>query len=214
MGPVATVYIDAFNLYRRALQGTPYRWLDVRAMCEQILTKFDVGSVKYFTAHVKAPKNDPQVTLRQRTYLEALQAHSGVEIHLGQFRRDRRWMESHPYEEDEEGAPVKVQVRKTEEKGSDVNLATHLVWDALHEASDAFVVLSNDSDLVTPIRRLVQEKGALVGIISPVANPSRALMGTGAFQKQLRQGVLANSQLPDPVVDGEGHIWRRPESWR
>lgn len=100
-----------------------------------------------------------------------------------------------------------------EEKGSDVNLATHLVWDALHEAGDAFVVLSSDSDLVTPIRRLVQEKGALVGIIFPVVHPSRALMETGAFPKKLREGVLANSQLPDPVVDGEGRIWRRPESW-
>lgn len=146
-------------------------------------------------------------------YLEALQIHSEVEVHLGQFRRDPRWMESHPYEEDEDGAPVMVQVRKTKEKGSDVNLATHLVWDALHQSADAFVVLSNDSDLVTPIRRLVQEKGALVGIIVPVAHPSRALMETGAFPKQLREGVLANSQLPDPVVDGEGRIWRRPESW-
>ena len=109
MKPLVTAYIDAFNLCRRALRGTPHRWLDVRAMCEQTLGNVEVGSIKLVTAHVKAPKGDPGMTLRQRTYLEALQVHSGVAIHLGQCRRDRRWMESHPCEAHEVGAPALVE---------------------------------------------------------------------------------------------------------
>jgi len=35
----------------------------------------------------------------------------------------------------------------TEEKGSDVKLATHLVWDAAHHDMDVALVMSNDSDL-------------------------------------------------------------------
>ena len=109
MKPLVTAYIDAFNLCRRALQGTPHRWLDVRAMCLQTLGNVEVGSIKLVTAHVKAPKGDPGMTLMQRTYLEALQVHSGEAIHLGQFRRDRRWMESRPYEQDEVAAPALVE---------------------------------------------------------------------------------------------------------
>lgn len=78
-------------------------------MCVQTLGNVEVGSIKLVTAHVKAPKGDPGMTLMQRTHLEALQVHSGMEIHLGQFRRDRRWMESDPCEADEVGAPALIE---------------------------------------------------------------------------------------------------------
>jgi len=44
-----------------------------------------------------------------------------------------------------------------EEKGSDVNLACHLVNDAWAGRFDAAVVISNDTDLVEPIRIVTQE---------------------------------------------------------
>ncbi len=36
------VYIDGFNLYYRALKGTPYKWLDLDAFCRKLLPKNDV----------------------------------------------------------------------------------------------------------------------------------------------------------------------------
>ena len=117
MKPLVTAYIDAFNLCRRALRGTPHRWLDVRAMCVQTRGNVVVGSIKLVTAHVKAPKGDPGMTLRQRTYLEALQVHSGVAIHVGQCRRDRRLMESHPCEAHEVGAPALVETLVKQQAG-------------------------------------------------------------------------------------------------
>ena len=50
-----------------------------------------------------------------------------------------------------------VLVFKVEEKGSDVNLASHLLFDAFRGAFDAAAVLSNDSDLVEPIRIVTKE---------------------------------------------------------
>ena len=50
-------------------------------------------------------------------------------------------------------------VPQTEEKGSDVNLASHLLLDAFKHASDTAVVISNDSDLRVPIRFAEQELG-------------------------------------------------------
>ena len=44
-----------------------------------------------------------------------------------------------------------VRVMKTEEKGSDVNLATYLLVDAFEDRFDVAVIISNDSDLKEPI---------------------------------------------------------------
>lgn len=98
----------------------------------------------------------------------------------------------HPWQYDEFGRPVTVRVRKTEEKGSDVNLATHLVADALHNSADAYVV---------------------VGLIMPSATPSKALVKTQPhIIRQIRTGVLAAAQLPLILTDGKGEF-RKPEGW-
>ena len=48
--------------------------------------------------------------------------------------------------------PKFATVVKTEEKGSDVNIATHMVHDAHLGLYDTAVVISNDSDLVEPVK--------------------------------------------------------------
>ena len=55
-----------------------------------------------------------------------------------------------------------VQVMKSEEKGSDVNIASYLLVDAFDDDYEAAVVVSNDSDLAEPIRRAVL---ALIGSV-------------------------------------------------
>lgn len=62
---------------------------------------------------------------------------------------------------------TKVEVVITEEKGTDVNLATHLVYDSCNDAFDVAAVLSNDSDLVTPIVFAREKCGKVVGVINP-----------------------------------------------
>jgi len=46
----------------------------------------------------------------------------------------------------------RVWVDKTEEKGSDVNLATHLLHDGFRGMFEAAVLITNDSDLTEPVR--------------------------------------------------------------
>ncbi len=53
-----------------------------------------------------------------------------------------------------------VQVAKVEEKGSDVNLASHLVRDALLNHFDEALVLSNDTDMA------LMRDGSIVNILS------------------------------------------------
>jgi hypothetical protein len=48
--------------------------------------------------------------------------------------------------------PNSMEVFKTEEKGSDVDLETHLLMDVFLGHYEAAIVITGDSDLVTPIR--------------------------------------------------------------
>lgn len=54
-------------------------------------------------------------------------------------------------EQDVPDARFMASVARREEKGSDVNVASHLLIDVLTERVDAAVVISNDSDLAYPV---------------------------------------------------------------
>jgi len=69
-----------------------------------------------------------------------------------------------------------VIVLKTQEKGSDVNLATFLLRYGFLDQYDAAVVVANDSDLHEPIRVVRVELAKIVGILNPHWMPSRALV--------------------------------------
>jgi predicted transcriptional regulator len=60
------IYVDGFNLYYRALKGTPYKWLNLEALARHMLRPTNqITAVKYFTARVSARPNDPDQPVRQ-----------------------------------------------------------------------------------------------------------------------------------------------------
>jgi hypothetical protein len=103
-------------------------------------------------------------------------------------------------------------VIKTEEKGSDVNLATYLLIDGFDDAYELAVIISNDSDLLEPIRVVTQRLGKPVGILNPHRVPSVALLPHAKFVKQIRRGVLARSRFPDVLRDAKGSF-SKPVGW-
>ncbi|MEX6509174.1 hypothetical protein [Jiella sp. M17.18] len=81
-----------------------------------------------------------------------------------------------------------VQVAKVEEKGSDANLASHLVRDAMLDRFYEAFVISNDTDLIESIRIVTQEVGKRVGLVAPRRSrgseapiPSPSLRAVGSF---------------------------------
>lgn len=79
------VYVDGFNLYYRALKGTPHKWLDILALVRNLLdADNDIQKIRYFTAPVSG-KLDPGQPVRQDTYLRALRTLPCVEVHFGNF---------------------------------------------------------------------------------------------------------------------------------
>lgn len=211
--PTIRVYVDGQNLFRRALKGTPYLWLDVVRLCQEVLPRYGVVQVKYFTALVRTSPHDLQAGARQRVYLDALSESPLLDIHLGFFRRDVVRMAVHPWSVDAEGLPITSRVKRTIEKGSDVNLATHLIWDALHGEADAYAVLSNDSDLATPIRMLRDRKDLDVGVVSPSVDVAAQLHSAAAWQRSIRPGALRRCQLPEVVSLTSGRVASKPREW-
>jgi len=204
------VYVDGFNLYYGAVRGTPYKWLNIRRLSELLLPGHSIDAVKYFTARVSARKDDPQKPSRQQIYLRALRTLPGLEIVYGSFlSHDVMMLLADP----PPGAPKFVKVTKTEEKGSDVNLATHLMHDAYLRRFDSAVLITNDSDLLEPIRIVRRELNLEVGILNPHnQNPSRVLLQHASFVKQIRAGALRASQFPDELTDSKG-LFRKPNAW-
>jgi hypothetical protein len=211
-GPTANVYIDGFNLYYGCLRDTPYRWLDIGAFCHKLIPRNPIKRIRYFTARVSARPGNPDGPARQDAYLRALGTVPGLSLHFGHFQHasGRALLVNQS-----PGEPRTAEVFKIQEKGSDVNLATYLLMDAVREDSEIAVVVSNDSDLEEPIRIAIHELRLPVGLVNPhdVYKRSRRLLELDPlFFKQVRARALAACQFPQILKDAQGEI-RRPSGW-
>jgi uncharacterized LabA/DUF88 family protein len=111
--------------------------------------------------------------------------------------------------------PTFIEVINNEEKGSDVNLATHLVLDGCRDAYDVAVIISNDSDLEEPLRVTKRELGKVVGLISPLRGnqpSSPQLVRHADFVKRIRDKQLQASQFPLTLTDAGG-TFHKPPAW-
>jgi hypothetical protein len=110
---------------------------------------------------------------------------------------------------------IKARVFTMEEKGSDVNLAVHLVNDAWACGFDAAIVISNDTDLVEPIRIVAQQLGKPVYLLTPPGRYGAAspLVKVATHQRHIRQAHLNASQFPDPLSDSNGAAITKPAGW-
>ena len=200
------VYIDGFNLYYGALKDTPYKWLNLDHLCRHLLPKNEIVGLKYFTATVSARPHDPDQPIRQQIYLRALQTLPHLEIIYGHFLAHEIYM---PRADD----PTRtVKVLKTEEKGSDVNLAAHLVNDGHRGRYETAVLITNDSDLLESVKMVRYELNLPVGILNPQRRPSWVLKQHATFIKTIRRGVLRASQFPKRLRDANGQF-HKPASW-
>jgi len=206
------VYVDGFNLYYgiryydRNAQN--YRWLDLLKLSQRLLPSHQIGRVRYFRAQVDG-RGDPGSPLRQQIYWRALQTLPNLTIHKGQFLSNSIRM---PLANPPQNGPRTVEVWKTEEKGSDVNIATYLLLDCFRQDYDMAVVISNDSDLIEPIMAVRKEFGCSVGVFNPQQGFSNALKRAATFYTKIQEQHLASSQFPPSIQVGNSTI-TRPREW-
>lgn len=104
-----------------------------------------------------------------------------------------------------------TEVHTMEEKGSDVNLAAHLLNDAWKGQFDAAVVISNDTDLITPIQMVSVERGKPVYVVCP----GRWAMAPGlervaTHKRHIHPAMLQAAQFPQVIP---GTTITKPISW-
>jgi hypothetical protein len=205
------VYIDGFNLYYGALKPNPsLKWLDLQALGTSLATSLAPGVdvwVRYFTAKVDA--REPASQGRQRQYIAALRSLPLVSIHYGHFTTHTTFM---AMVNPPPRGPSTVEVFKTEEKGSDVNLATFLLLDGSDGLYQQAIVISDDSDLAEPVAQANARFGP-VHVVSPRNRYLRALASGAKSWTGLSQATLAGCQLPSPILLPTGNTVYRPPQW-
>ena len=206
-----SIYIDGLNLYHGSVQGTQFKWLDLFKFCRNVIGKningssYNIDTIKYFTA----PAPNPNSSLRQMAYINAM-SHSYPSIFSvthGYFTRNRTQMPVvNP-------PPYRIEVFKTEEKGTDVNLSVHLLNDAWLNNYDCCVVVSNDGDMAEAMSLVSQHHpNKTIGLINPIMGRRMLdnLKKHAQLKRRVRRSHLANSQLP-PLIPGTNI--QKPRRW-
>lgn len=212
--PRAITYIDGFNLYYGALKrdNTDLKWLDVHRLATNLLPGHSLLRVHYCTARIAPRDGDHGPSERQGHYLDALASSPGdVQIHEGNFQVTNKRMYRATPASCGVCDPRYVEVVKTEEKGSDVNLAVQLVEDAVLGRMDVALVISGDSDIQMAVD-IATSHGIEVVVVDPRNRRQTPLRG--ARRLSLRRKSLQASQLPNTVQRPDGSSVYKPASWQ
>jgi len=215
-------YVDGFNLYFGALKKRwpQFKWLNIAAFCSALLPTHTINQIRYFTALVIPSPEDPQMRIRQDTYLRALRTIPNLRVHdegwfILKHSLRRQFPLAYPKDRLPDSSPQNVYVQLPEEKGSDVNLASYLLLDCFEDDFDEAVVISNDADLATPIDIVVNKFHKPVGVINPHPKGRRSAtlqkIASWTFQT-INRHHLRDSQLPPTLTDLKGTI-TKPDRW-
>ena len=207
------VYIDGFNLYNGAVKQAPaHKWVDLRSLATELLRGHEIVTVKYFTARVHDRDDDPGQSQRQDVYIRALET-VDVEVHFGSFKKRRKKVLLRDRGPD---GQLRFDIADlTVEKGSDVALASNLVFDAAQRQQlglEAAFVISNDSDLQVAVD-MARRLGMEVIVANPHRHAGQKNHLFGDEHRNLRQGHFLRNQLPQVVRGHDGRNLTRPGEW-
>lgn len=222
---------------------TGWRWLDIEGLAASLIARrhswaaagATLTKLVYCTARIDKREN-PVGSREQDIYLLALAA-AGRVTHVEYGHYVSRVKKAPVATEDPKGRPVltrandwplKIQDRnqvdvpdavfmvshaRREEKGSDVNVASHLLLGTLDQGIDAAIVISNDSDLRLPLQ--IARSRIPLGTVNPSGSYLAGdLRGTpadgvgGHWWLQLTAADYRDHQLSDPC---EGYA--KPAPW-
>ena len=225
-------YIDGFNLFYGALKAKvnprldeavkrtlktekrKLRWLNLELLIKQFVKgkDVDIRRINFYTAEVTPHYDGDKAPLRQQEYLKALSTLSNVRICKGRYDMHPKTLPLYPLQN-----PVKfATVLNSEEKRSDVNFASHLIYDAFTDDFDLAVLVTNDSDLLEPIR-IVRNLGKKFMILCPhsaINNDFLINFDTVCLRK-ISSKNIKNSQFDDIIRDSDGNILaERPSRWK
>jgi uncharacterized LabA/DUF88 family protein len=208
-------YIDGYNLYfglrekihvkdpqgkQPNLHWKRYVWLDVVQLSQSLLHPNQVLlRTKYFTSRIRGK---PESEKRQSLFLEATAALPNIKIYYGAFHPENKRCQKcgevafHP-----------------QEKKTDVNIATQILNDAIHNNFDVAYLISGDSDQVPTIQmtRMVFKKKVVV--VFPPKRASAELQNIANSVYRLGEAKFKLSLLPEKVKLPSGKEIECPPKW-
>ena len=98
-----------------------------------------------------------------------------------------------------------------EEKRTDVNIAVHMIKDAVNDRCNRLIVISGDSDLVPTVRAvklITPNKKVIVYVPANniVRGTAKELRNSSDRHKILPNNLLSKAQFPDQLTDLKGGI--------
>ena len=99
-----------------------------------------------------------------------------------------------------------------------MNIAVHMIKDAINDKCDRLIVISGDSDLVPAVKavKLIAPTKKVI-VYVPANNRIRGaaneLRNSSDRHKTLPNNLLSKAQFPDRLTDFNGGIIQIPMSW-
>ena len=198
------LYIDGSNL-QTAVKGTPLTALNPVALVAQAFPDNAIHCVKYFASPQAGGLPAVDEGLAQRRYWRQLRGLPNFYLIAGRPRRPR---------------PTGSGDRGGEERGNDINLASHLLSDAMLGSFDAAIVVTANPGFALPIRLARRNAGLPVGVLNPQRlsgpvrprpRPCAELRAAAAFyQNGVTWNQLRRAQFTSVELIGEAPIPSAP----
>lgn len=196
------VFIDGFNLYFGIVESgfIHAKWLNLTSLIKSYLTQNqELISIKYFTSRIT---NNPAKQKRQSIYLEAIEA-TGVQIIYGLYKA------------------IDIECRNcghtwsvSNEKMTDVNIATHLLIDAKNDIYDTAILISGDSDLVPPIKAVhTNFPGKTISVFFPPNRHNNTVAAAAKGSLIIGRKRIIENQFPEMVLKRDGYGLIKPPEW-
>jgi uncharacterized LabA/DUF88 family protein len=196
------VFVDGFNLYFGIAESgfVHSKWLNISALIKSYLTpNQQLVSIKYFTSRIT---NNPEKQKRQTTFLEAIES-TGIHIIYGLYKA------------------INIECRNcghtwsvSNEKMTDVNIATHLIMDANSDKYDTAIIISGDSDLVPPIKAVhANFPTKTVSVFFPPNRHNNTVAAAAKGSLIIGRKRIIENQFPEEVSKTDGFILKKPSEW-
>jgi uncharacterized LabA/DUF88 family protein len=203
MNKRVAVYIDGYNLYfgLKTKKYEKYKWLDLQKLAQCfLLENQDLICLKYFTSYITY--NNPS-RKRQIVYIEALQEIGTMQLFLGEYKK-----------QDIICAVCKEKFHKYNEKMTDVNIATQMILDAATDKFDTAILVSGDTDLIPPVKAIINNFGKKVIVAFPPGRENKNLKKNANGSFIIGEDRLRNSQLPATIKKKDGYILTKTIEWQ
>ncbi|MBK6798281.1 MAG: NYN domain-containing protein [Acidobacteria bacterium] len=206
--------IDGFNLYHSVkkasldlgLEGTGTRWLDIDGLCRSYLHMIgndaQVAGIYYFQPWQNTLNRSNQMSLHDTAYIECLKA-TNISVELSRFKKKPIFCPQ-----------CSQQIKRHEEKETDVALAAKLLEVFILDSCDTAVLVTGDTDIIPAVKtanRLFPDKIIAFLFLYKRHNRELAKLTTAHFE--IRKEAYRRHQFNDPFITHKGKIIAKPSKW-